>query len=350
MENIVLLRMLTLIVLISLCISPGLLAESQKELIDKTLSNHRAAQESIHTFYCRVSISSKSERSVSLPTGQYWRTPDTVRIHSQKDNTIEDILVESSKVTSIVKERTSRGESARASVFRVNQPLATCDVWRMALFTFFGPEGGWITLDELLKSQSKLKTIKRQSESGKELIYIDLDHDKAKVEIWLDSHVNYLARKMRITMNLPGSRVWGEHEILRFKEVVDGIFFPEEIEARSYTDNKLDGTTFTTISDVKINQPLGQDVFKLRYPAGVQIMDTIEGKMYIANQEGRPIGTVKNMQVVRTPPLPVDGGSQTATEFEPKSLTRWILPASFGLVIVGGAIWFIQRKWRKRPC
>ena len=55
------------------CTSPSLLAESQQALLDKALSNHRIARESIHTFYCRVSFSTSPEKDGLMPRSEYWR-------------------------------------------------------------------------------------------------------------------------------------------------------------------------------------------------------------------------------------------------------------------------------------
>lgn len=342
------LRLPPLVGLAFLCTTSSTLAESQQDLLDMALSSHRIARESIHTFFCQVSITSNAKKRLLLPRGEYWRSPDAIRIRSNRGSTVGDVLVQNSRIMSIVKEKTPRGDNVRASVAQGNQPLGECDVWRIGLLSFFGSQGTWVTLDEVLNGKHKLKEVKRLSEGGQELIYIDLEHEKARLEIWLDPKVNYLARKMHITMTLSGPKARGEHEVVRFKEAVPGIYFPEQVEARGYTDNNLDGTTMATFADIRINQPLQHDAFKLHYPSGVKVMDTIQGKFYTVDGDGRPVGTVKNMQVVQTPPLPVGVDPQTATEFEPTSATRWILPVSLGVLAMGGIAWLIRKQTGKR--
>ncbi len=328
--------------------SPNLLAGSQKDLLETAATGHRAARESVHTFYCQVSVASDHGNSSLLPRGEYWRSLDDVRIRSQRGSISEDVLVQNARIKSVVKERTPRGEKVSASIAQANQSLGQCDVWRMGLLTFFGPQDAWVTLDELLKLQVKLREARYVSEGETRLVYISLEHSKAQLDIWLDPRVNYLARRMHIAMTQAGPRTRGEHEVVRFKEVVPGIYFPERIEVRGYTDNQLEGTTIATFGDIRINQSLGPDVFKLHYPPGTKIMDTIQGKFYTVDSEGRPTGEVRNMQVVTSPPLPVGTELQTVTEFEPKSAIRWIIPVSLSILGVGITAWFIRHRMRKQ--
>ncbi len=329
------------------CTSSTLLAESQQALLDEALSNHRIARDSIHTFYCRVLFSSSPERRGLFPQAEYWRSPDAIRIRSQRGDNSEDVLVQNSRVTTIVKEKKSRGEDSRAAISQMNVPLSQCDVWALGLLTFSDPQNGWVTLDELMNGEHKVNAVKRRTEGDREFIYIDLEQEKSRLEIWLDPHVNYLARKMYIT-NLKGVNTRGESEVIRFKEAEPGIYFPEKVETRAYYDNNLTGITTKTFTDIRINQPIRPDVFQLHYPSGIMVMDTIQGKLYTVDSEGRPVGEVKDLQHVQTPPLRARANSQTATEFEPKSWTRWILPASLGVLAVGVISWLIRKRSGKR--
>ena len=147
----------------------------------------------------------------------------------------------------------------------MNTPLGQCDVWALSLLTFLSPQGGWVTLDELMNGQYKVNAVKRRTEGDRELIYINLENEKKRLEIWFDPQVNYLARKMYIT-SLTRVKTRGESEVVRFKEAEPGIYFPEQVETRGYHENNLTGITTKTFSDIRINQPLRSGVFQLAIP------------------------------------------------------------------------------------
>ena len=136
-----------------------------------------------------------------------------------------------------------------------------------------------------------------------------------------------------------------QQKVVRFKEVVPSIFFPEQVEFRNSGGDGPDSTIVVSFSNIRINQPLPPDVFDFpTIPAGARVVDDIKAESYIADAHGNPkSGTVETL--VRLPPIPAGSAQPTESVDEPKSLTRWILPGSLAVLALAGGLWLF-RKWR----
>lgn len=157
--------------------------------------------------------------------------------------------------------------------------------------------------------------------------------------------MNYLVRKTVYTQAKGAYR--REDEVVQFKECSPGVFFPERLVGRSGPGGNLDFHHQTLISDIRVNQPLPEGIFRLRYPEGIPFEDHIRGVRYLANSDGSPISKEEPLRSGRfIPPAPLGDDPPRETQEEPKSATRWILPASCGILVVGLVAAFVRRRWR----
>ncbi len=330
------------------------LDKDESTLLELVRGGHRAAAQSIHTFSCRFSGESISASEGQFDTkGNYRRSADGIRISLQMKGPhgsehTDEILVRNGRVSGVYKQRNRSGKVwISGNITAGSSHLG--DVWWMALLKFWGAYDLPVPFDELLNQPCSVSQVKRVTREGKALLYVDLTHGTTRTELWFDPNVNYLVRKEVIHGTVDGKRNRNEKEVVRFKEVSPAIFFPEEVSARRYVDGQLDGNYTRTFSDIRINQPLPSDTFQLRYPPGIELLDFVQDKAFKVEADGRLTelkdrrlnhGPVRASQLFKGRTL-----SHAATQEEPKSFTRWILPASLLLLVVAAGIWVLRRRW-----
>jgi hypothetical protein len=174
--------------------------------------------------------------------------------------------------------------------------------------------------------------------------------DEWSLTFWHDVQCNYLIRKKSAIFGDKNKNTPFEYEILEFREAVPGVFVPLRSRLRGYENGKLHVEQITTLSNVRVNEPIAKDVFVLPpVPAGTVLHDKIEGTRYPIDANWKPIGPKTSSPLIPIPNLPsglaIDYHAQT--EEEPKPLTRWLLPASIVVLAMAGACW-IYRRWQSQ--
>jgi hypothetical protein len=340
-------------------------AMGDEELLQLVRDAHRAARESIQTFSGRVEFDiTMYDKQGSKPpvkhscSGQFWFSPKAMRAKISENNENIDFLWENS-VRRCVKRREIRGQPAAAAGRDsfTHRHGVRCDPFVRGLLVFNPPNtSDFVPFEELVERATKLKKVERKQAGGKGLIMVQLFFDKSKksdvpinVDIYFDPDVNYLVRQVTYNFLNPNYR-WDD-EVLDFKEHQPGLFFPEQMAGSSqWLTNKVKGDDNTTrFSEVQINQPLPRDIFNFKYPHGVSLRDNIRGSEYRVDADGNPIS--QQIPYVHEPPPPASAADApipgTETQEEPQSATRWILPISVGILIVGGVAAFRQRRRRQ---
>jgi hypothetical protein len=219
------------------------------------------------------------------------------------------------------------------------------------------PEGiESVPFEQLAAHATRLKAQRRPID-GRETVVVELSFDRSKdsgtkwdAEIHFDPAVNYLVRKVIYTGSWSSGNLRREDEVVHFKECAPGVFFPERTAGRSGPEGKFDFNHTTKFSDIRINQPLPKDIFQIRYPNGVYLSDHIRGVGYHVNTEGRRISPETPLEGRSVPPPPVGVAANSAgteTQTEPRSATRWILPASLSILLFTGVVALVRR-WQKR--
>jgi outer membrane lipoprotein-sorting protein len=337
-------------------------AMGDEELIQLVRDAHRAARESIQTFSGRVEFAlTMYDKQGSKPSlkhscsSQFWLSPRAMRAKISENNENTDSLWDNSVRRSVI--RTEIGGQPAAAAARdafMHRHGTRCDPFVRGLLVFNPPNtSDFVPFEELLERATKLKKVERKQVGDKELILVQLFFDKSKksdasisVDIYFDSGVNYLVR--HVTYNFLDSNYRWDDEVLEFKEHKPSLFFPERMTGSSQLlTNKAKGYDSTTrFSDVQINQPLPGDIFNFKYPHGVSLRDNIRGSEYRVDADGNPIS--QQIPYVHEPPPPGSAGDVpipgTETQEEPQSATRWILPISLGILIVGGVAAFRRRR------
>jgi hypothetical protein len=86
-----------------------------------------------------------------------------------------------------------------------------------------------------------------------------------------------------------------------------------------------------------------REVFEFRFPAGILVRDTIEGKSYRVDAAGKSMGAVLDLPPLFPPQAAGRTGSETLQES--KSWTPFVLPSSLCILGLAGILWAVRR-WR----
>jgi len=338
-----------------------------EELLDFVREAHRASRQLIQTCSCRVEFngtvtSPNGPPKIESCSGRFWYSRDAVRGRVTEFGKLTDYVWQDSVRKGVV--RWSADGKPVSSGLRDSQPnryIGRCDAWTRGLLVLNRPNGTeCIPFEDLQSKATRVKNAKKRSINGKEMIVVNLFFEamgnlqKAwDLEVHFDPSVNYLVRKTIYTTATKEGTYSREDEITKFKECGSGVFFPEEHVGRSGLDPNFDFTHTTVISEIQVNQTLPDDTFTLRYPDGVFIRDTIRGVRYQANSEGSPISPEINLDSntrFAPPPLGQEAPSShvMATQEEPRSSTRWILPISAAILVIGVVAVFVRRLRKMR--
>jgi hypothetical protein len=215
--------------------------------------------------------------------------------------------------------------------------------------------GPWVTFDELLQKPHKIHFVRRVRENGRDLVHVKVSHKRADQEFWFDPQVNCLLRKV-VARYGPEKEGSVERSVSEFQECKPGIFFPTSSSAVIYEKGKRSASYSDTYANIKINEPLGADVFRLEFPPGIMVRDNVKKQLHKTDERGEPRlppvdsrGTL--LHYGNNAPLAAPDGTrvnarQTGEEARPWSW--WLLPASLFVLFAGAACWFVQRRRTRR--
>jgi hypothetical protein len=329
---------------------------SGKELLTFVQEAHKATYESIRTCSCKVefslTITNKSPPVTQSCSSDFWGSSDVSRAKVSESGDQTDYLWKDSVRTTVT--RTSVNGQAAASASRDafdGTKRARCDPWCQGLLLLNVPGTiEYVPFGRLVERARSCDKADRKSIGGKPMILVRLSFDPVTkgedewdMEVYFDPSVNYLVRKA-VYVN---RRIRREDEVASFKECAPGVFFPEEIVGRSEYNGSQDTSCATHISNVKVNEPIAEDIFRLRFPNNIILTDGIIGGQYHVDAQGNRISEVKPLaQGPGAPGLEAGVIPGIESESEPWPVSRWILLFSL-LVLIAGGIGALVR-WRRR--
>jgi hypothetical protein len=236
-----------------------------------------------------------------------------------------------------------------------SRPAKFSEIWQQSLFVFdYGSNPEKVMLHEYAsKEADQFKSISQVSEDNRTLIEIIFRHrapNNREYRFLIDPAMNYLIRKFE-NRDVPGTPHRGEqfYEVVKFSEIRHGIFIPTETRfvttpAKNDPDQRIDSVT-VLLTDVQVNLPLPPSTFQPPISPKSHVLDTIEHVTYTVGPKGEKLNLQSN--TVGLPPSVAEKHAhppQEATTEEPKSWTRWILPASLlGLCAAGIIAWRRKR-------
>lgn len=328
-------------------------ADGNADLLSTVRAAHRAARQAIHSLSATVTIERTYPQQATIRTANYWRSFDLVRIREGIDSGGEDYLLKDSEIRQVGRVFNPRDRKYYYGVARrpPTEFLCMTDVWSRLMIDFAGPDGGRYSYDQFLEFAKGPPQLRRETLDGRECIRVAMTFENAAgskhdIMLWHDVGYNYLVRKMTVKFQSTGA--YGSTEIVEFLEAAPGVFLPMKCQRLGFrSDGKQFNGDLTTLSDVRVNQPISQDVFQLpAFPAGTVCQDSVQGTKYPVDGSWRPIGPSEPLVKYSAPPKADDDGEyRSQSTEEPKPFSRWIIPASSAVLAAAGALW-LYRRWR----
>jgi hypothetical protein len=212
----------------------------------------------------------------------------------------------------------------------------------------------YLNLEEFVENSRKAATAEWVSEQGRKMAAIKLFFEHSEepphawnVTIYTDPDVNYLVRKV-VYASSGKVEYRREEEVIEFKDGGGGVFFPESTVGRSENGGKPYSSLQCQVKDIRINESLPQDAFRLRYPRGTQLNDNIRGVTYTVDEDGRQIS--KESAQNRGPqaaPAAFPASPMTETREEPAGIGRWILIAFLAVGLIGLVVIVLRHRMRQ---
>ncbi|MFT3878575.1 MAG: hypothetical protein QM703_02820 [Gemmatales bacterium] len=325
-----------------------ILLNSGERLSDDLESLVRAAQRSalahIDTMHCRYEeINSKTTDLIEK--GEYVHHQDAYYLKKMPaKGSVQEIWFSKLKKVCLI----TKGPGVRLATIASSNGIHDNYVFSRSLFSFYGPDSTRIVFDELLNKTHKLQFI-RIDDSDRDLIHLKLSHVKAELEIWFDSKVNYLARRMKMTSissepkNAP--QTW-EMEVLAFKLIGNAVYFPEKVLTRSIQNEKLLYETITTFSAFGLQLDSSKnEVLSKILPAEIIVYDSIKGKAFITKGDGSLVER-PDISMTNSGPLAVSS-DKVKHEQTVENDTNWnkgLFYVSLALIVIGLSGYIIKRR------
>ncbi len=353
-------------------------ARGTKPLLEDVRDRHRATLEAIRTVtysYEWTQLKNEPIQYDNVPLqgipgtpidsahetgpGQYWQSPDVWRTRSlySDGSRVDEVfrfgrLMRARPAKKNVSDQSLKVTSETMSAFQYGHSLAL-------LFGHWSRDFEVLPFHGLLHQPHKIRSVERfavrDGRPGE--IRVVLENDKCVYEFWFSPSHNYLIRK-RIERPADQPRHWHEHEISEFVEPNSGQFFPARIEMRSFENGELKQHTRRNLSDVRVNQPVPNEAFRVPGIEGSLCEDLMARTQYRVDADGYRFGAAQ--------PIPPTTTHQTA-HFElfptrpaspPSSLadqsTEFWLYVLIAVLVLGFCVALFEIRWlraelRKRP-
>jgi hypothetical protein len=218
-----------------------------------------------------------------------------------------------------------------------------------------------VPLEDLL-SMSRSISAKRISVKGRDEIQLSMEIDRTAsnphvkgtiwtLEVYLDPSVNFLVRNIVYRCDNSRGQYVRFDEVIKFKESLPGLYFPEVIKGTDELNGKSDFEYTLTVFDTVVNRTISKEQFQLRFIDGTSFLDRDRGVVYTIDSQGRRTTPEKPFRRPIPPPtasqISVDQ-SQSETETEPAGYARWVLLVSAMLTFFGVGVRALMKR-RQSP-
>jgi hypothetical protein len=347
-----------------------------EDLLESVIRSHRGGRDAIRTCSCSLNVEVSNDSSGNtagklhkvhtIYLGRYERTLDAIRVRAEWEGNSDDLLAKDGVIHAVTRRLLPNGqEVVGAGVRREHDTELTvwCDVWARGLLKLNRPGTvDYFSFERLVEVSSGTPKALRKRIADHDYIVVTLSFAPPKpkspgweLEVQFDPAVNYLISRTKATaIGFSDGSLHREHEVARFEECPDGVFFPSQTEHRAIFNGKCINDVIAKMANIQVNRFLPAEVFEMRYPQGVEFTDQIRGLRYKIDSHANPISPEIPQQtgkVVPPPPIPdaheVFGGRETTVE--PAPFTRWIFWASITLLSISMAtlVWRKWHAWRK---
>lgn len=320
-----------------------------RELFRLAVDANAASVNSIRTFYGRVKVLHVKDQSIN-PEGEYWRIGKRDRYRCRVDERFLERATDGSINQGFSQGQRDGQPYMGGTIVRDDVP-SPFNPWHLGLLTQTGPTNTKLTISDLVSGPHELIRAEEAQVDARRFVVIELrvtkDFGPLTMELWLDPKVNYLVSKYVGKTNQSARLgLQPENEVIHFLEPKPGLFFPGRVEKR--WNGKVE--SIVTFSDLRVNEPMAESALAIRYPRGIQISDSIQKKVYVADEYGNLIGETK-FTLDTSPPLTVELRNEQALYTTPSdpvaSSSRYILPVSLAMLALAGVLWLVRLRGRQ---
>lgn len=279
-------------------------------------------------------------RSPRVTHVEWWELPSAKRSRMSCAELTSNHLAEGGVVKSLYSHRFQREKPYLSGAISSGDLLSDENPWVEALFNVgFAPNP---SVTALLDSPAlkKIETVKTADKKTLYQVFFQTA-DGNKGELWFDPQYNYLVRKTSTYRGEDGVyRI--EREVIAFREIRPGVFFPAAVEKRYSEKGKIHVTRSTRFKDVCINESIDPKIFQLKFPAGTTVVDDIKGYQYLSDEAEQPANQPSPLPVTRPVNYPT-GHPDARKGFR---YTLVVIPVLVATLL--GVGWFGWSRYKKR--
>lgn len=346
-------------------ILPVVGGENGEQLVAAARDGSRAAISSITSMQCRYErlpwANTTPEQAFKhwgpYNQGRFWRSGDTYRLSKP--------MGDGSTLNSVVRNFNEGRVLCLKTGGPCPWPLLSIgpvslvngvggDMWQWLLFTHWGQTlVSYYPFHDILARPHVIRTAERLPPPAND-IHIELTHENGRLEFWFDPKVNYLIRKsvMVPAVDKPTTLRW-ENEVVEFAELAPAVFVPLTVEHRCSSNGALQAVLRTRLSEVKVNQPLDKNAFRLPGIAGLECIDLTHEVKFKVDADGNRVGPEIPYKMPRVTGGAVQGGDSPppvkhSPDIEPSRppTPLWVWLLSFSVLVLVAA--FILADFRRR--
>lgn len=347
---------LLMIALSFLGLPSGAVADLDGKLLEFVLAAHQASREAIRTLHARVAFQGTLNGKATPDQechGEFWLDSERIRGRYAEAG-LENDFDWRGGVRRMVHRKLATSEVSASIAKLPSRHFARCDpMVRGLLFLQEVDTGHHYSLEALLSKAARITGCAKRRAGGAEVIQIEAEfkaRGRDREQVWsfvidVDPAAGFLVRKFaRATSDLEGGFEM-VNEVVKFKELADGLRFPAEIRGTSGPKGAPNWTSVAVVSDLQVNEPLPSDIFDFRFPRGVWLTDSIRGEAYSVDAAGQQISQSITLDKHPPPPLAEKSGATAATSQEPvQRLSTLLIPAAFVALAFLGTIICLRRR------
>lgn len=321
--------------------------------LQSILDQHQMSVGSIRTLICNVEDRSTS-RIKRVWTGQYYRSGQNVFIKFANDKLVSEALVKDGKVRGVTNVKDKNSSSKSGGGFRTDdgREYSRCDAWERGLIKILLPnDDKYLPFAQLVREASSVGKISEATLDGKQVVAVTMVLDKpgSNLDLKWDATVYFdpTANMMIVgtdhrTVTKDGRRLNRMSRVRDMREPKPGIFFPARVEATiQWGDEPVEPVRATTITGIRINEPVPDSTFALRYSEGLTVFDRDMNASYKVNDRGERITPPEMFQTGGK----VNGGKNdvvvvrgAVTKAEQSSWTPWLAVGGVGCLLLAMAV------------
>jgi len=170
-------------------------------------------------------------------------------------------------------------------------------------------------------------------------VRVEVSHAEGRYEFWFSPKHNHLIRK-RVWLPAEEPHHRFEGEVTHFAEPNPGQFFPETVEYRVFEKGELKMQRKLTLTDLQVNRPIPNEVFRLPGVDGMVCKDTTRNRSFKVNADGYRVGEATpneaNPNRFRGPIQPVPPSAEQSDTILP--WWAWAVGASLLLCLIAAVM------------